>query len=128
MGQRSSCIAYGCVTDKDIVLYEDEFEPEYKEIGLLPEYEEATGNKPPEQLYETELPTICHPIAVGGSGHHDKSIPYLDPVAIDEITTFYADSYKNAIRKWKDFAEWCLKEKGVRLPHPKLYLSETETA
>lgn len=127
MGQRSHCIVYGCVTE-DIVLYDVGEEPGYKEIGLLPEYQEATGNEPPEQLYETEVPSICYPVAVGGSGHHDESIPYLEIVAIDEIETFYAESYKDAVKKWKAFARWCLKVKGVKLPPAKLYLSETETA
>jgi len=126
MGQRSPCIVYGCVTDEDIVLYEDEFEPEYREVGLLPEYRDATGNKPPVQLYETDTPSICYLVAIGGSG--EDGIPDIEPCAIDEIKTFYADSYKDAVKKWKAFAAWCLKVKGIKLPKAKLYLSETETA
>lgn len=126
MGQRSPCIVYGCVTDEDIVLYDVEYKPKYNESGLLPEYKEATGNEPPDTLYETHIPSICYMVALGGSG--EDSVPQIEPCPIDEITTVYAESYKNAIVKWKDFSDWCLKAKGVKLPHPKLYLSETVTA
>lgn len=65
-------------------------------------------------------------VALGGSGRPGVPAPERT-VAFDEVATTepYAMAYALALGRWRRFDRWC-DSRGVQLPPPRLWLTETE--
>jgi hypothetical protein len=142
MGQRAQAIMYGVPEIKGVDFYGEDGDG-----GLVGGYRDARADDIaayerkhprkswrdpdaedlfiPQEPYESPIPVAGFYVACAGSGK--AGVPFLEPTAVDDIATTYADSYAAAVKRWDAFAAWCA-EQGVTLPPARLYLTETETA
>lgn len=101
---------------------------------IIAEYAKHLGVKPwydpriPQRPREADTPTFGFFVACGGSGYrHDDGVADLEPCAIEDILTVYAEPYQRAAEQWAAFAAFAA-SKGVTLSAPKLWITMTETA
>lgn len=119
MGQNGHALMYGVETSVNLWGGDD---------GIVSRYENIVGwEHVPRSPARSETPTIGYAVAEGGSGSDYDDVPYLEPCALADIETTYAESIARAKEKWNAFAVFCEKG-GVILPPARLYLTITETA
>lgn len=62
-----------------------------------------------------------------GTGGEDYGVPGFHARKLHELSGAYVEEIKRASVRWEFFAEWA-RQRGVELPDPDLWITETELA
>jgi hypothetical protein len=91
------------------------------------EHWEAADHVVPDWETASDPSVLGFFIAAGASGR--EGVPYLKTFRLDAVGE--DDDYNEAMRAaqpaWDSFAQWCA-DKGIVLPEPAVWLTETEVA
>lgn len=138
MGQMTVGVLYGAKLPEGMWAYEDEAE----DGGILRRFESEAmfvdRTKPdhyqtywklrreivPATAYENNLIGYWVALDRGGDAY---GVPGFHTRKLHEISGAYVEEIKEACLRWEFFAEWA-RQRGVGLPDPDLWITETEVA
>lgn len=73
-------------------------------------------------------PAVGFPYAISGGSEDDMVTMDGDPIPISRLAEAYPRERAKAEEKWRNFATWLKKHRGVDLPDPEIMLACIEVA